>query len=55
MDTYIGDIYSLLDWINKLTNKISIKYKEVIIQNDYSYDKLIGCVLWRVVGFYVLN
>jgi len=53
--TYIGDILNLLDWINDLTKKISIKYKNVMNEKNYSYNQLIGCVLWRVIGFCALN
>jgi hypothetical protein len=23
--------------------------------DKYSYDKLVGCVLWRVIGFYIID
>ena len=51
----IGGIIKLLDWINDLTYKISIKYAEVMREQKYSHDKLIGCVLWRCIGFNLLN
>jgi hypothetical protein len=51
--TLIGDILKLLEWINDLTNKISKKYPDVM--DKYSYDKLVGCVLWRVIGFYIID
>ena len=51
----IGGIIKLLDWINDLTYKISIKYAEVMREKKYSHDKLIGCVLWRCIGFNLLN